>query len=349
MNVNKNINYLSLKTWLLTIYVLVSLIVFVGGFTRLTESGLSITVWEVFKGILPPLNIDEWNVYFDQYKQIPEYKALNSGMALNEFKTIFYWEYGHRLMARLIGLICIIPLLYFTFIYKDFFQKFKKYYLLFFLILIQGIIGWYMVKSGLDKNLDVSHFRLSIHLSIALIILSLSFWFFLELSNIKKYSFKIPEKLINLILIFLVIQIILGAFLAGLNGGLIYNTWPDMSGSFFPNDSIFIDYPISRLPILSWLALTSSKDGNIEKTKSYVKEFETLISIDDPEVKEIISLNWNMYRVYQSLGNTNSAKECLENSYLEIKTHSKKIKDKKDRNKYLSAKLNQDITAAWNN
>ena len=112
-------------------------------------------------------------------------------------------------------------------------------------------------------------------------------------------------------------------------------------------DSIFIDYPISRLPVLSWLALSSSKDGNIEKTKSYVKEFETLISINDPKGKEIIALNWNMYRVYQSLGNTNTAKEYLENSYLEIKTHSKNIKDKKDRNKYLSVKLNQDITTAW--
>ena len=264
MNVNKNINYLSLKTWLLTIYVLVSLIVFVGGLTRLTESGLSITLWEVFKGILPPLNIDEWNVYFEQYKQIPEYKALNAGMLLNEFKTIFYWEYGHRLIARLIGLICIIPLLYFTFFYKDFFQKFKKYYLLFFLILIQGIIGWYMVKSGLNKNLDVSHFRLSIHLSMALIILSLSFWFFLELFNIKKYLYKIPKKLINLILILLVIQIILGAFLAGLNGGLIYNTWPDMSGSFYPNDSNLIDY----------LSLSSFSDPSIvqffHRTTAYI-------------------------------------------------------------------------------
>ncbi len=264
MNVNKNINYLSLKIWLLTIYVLVSLIVFVGGFTRLTESGLSITVWEVFKGILPPLNIDEWNVYFNLYKQIPEYKVLNSGMTLSEFKTIFYWEYGHRLIARLIGLICIIPLLYFTFVYKDFFKIFKKYYLLFFLILIQGIIGWYMVKSGLDKNLDVSHFRLSIHLSLALIILSFSFLFFLELSNIKKYSYKIPKKLINLILFFLVIQIILGAFLAGLNGGLIYNTWPDMSGSFFPNDSVLNDY----------LSLSSFSDPSIvqffHRTTAYI-------------------------------------------------------------------------------
>ncbi len=121
------------------------------------------------------------------------------------------------------------------------------------------------------------------------------------------------------------------------------------SATYYLNmaDSIFIDYPISRLPVLSWLALTSSKDGNIEKTKSYVKEFERLISNNDPEGKEIIALNWNMYRVYQSLGNSNTAKECLENSYLEIKTHSKNIKDKKDRNKYLSVKLNQDITTAW--
>ena len=122
MIVNKNINYLSLKTWLLTIYIMVSLIVFVGGLTRLTESGLSITVWEIFKGILPPLNSAEWNVYFEQYKQIPEYNELNVGMTLNEFKIIYYWEYGHRLLARLIGLTSLIPLIYFTFKYKDFFK-----------------------------------------------------------------------------------------------------------------------------------------------------------------------------------------------------------------------------------
>ena len=114
-------------------------------------------------------------------------------------------------------------------------------------------------------------------------------------------------------------------------------------------DSINIDSPVDRLPILPWLALNSSKNGNIEKTKSYVKEFETLISINDPEVKENISLYWNMYRVYQSLENTNTAKEYLENSYFEMKTHSNNIKEKIDRNKYLSAKLNQDIIAAWDN
>ena len=106
--------------WLGLMFWLVVIMIIVGGLTRLTDSGLSITQWELFSGIFPPINDAQWNVYFEQYKQIPEYKALNAGMLLNEFKTIFYWEYGHRLIARLIGLICIIPLLYFTFVYKDF-------------------------------------------------------------------------------------------------------------------------------------------------------------------------------------------------------------------------------------
>ena len=123
MNVNKNINILALKIWLITMFTLISSIVFVGGLTRLTESGLSITSWEVFKGVLPPLNSQEWNYYFSEYKKIPEYKLLNTGMSLDEFKIIFYWEYGHRLLARFIGLISIIPLIYFSFKYKDFLKN----------------------------------------------------------------------------------------------------------------------------------------------------------------------------------------------------------------------------------
>ena len=242
MKVNKNINVLSLKIWLLTIFILVSLIVFVGGLTRLTESGLSITVWEVFKGVFPPLNLDEWNNYFNEYKKIPEYKLLNTGMSLNEFKVIFYWEYSHRMLARLLGLISIIPLIYFSIFYKEFFNNYKKYFILFILIVFQGFIGWYMVQSGLDKNLDVSHYRLAIHLSVALIILSISFWFYLELNNIEKYDIKLPFKLSISILVLIVLQIILGALLAGLNGGLIYNTWPDMNGYFLPNDTVLNDY-----------------------------------------------------------------------------------------------------------
>ena len=242
MNVNKNINILPLNIWLITMIILLTLIVIVGGLTRLTESGLSITVWEVFKGVLPPLNLQQWNYYFSEYKKIPEYKLLNSGMSLQEFKVIFYWEYSHRLLAKFIGLISIVPLIYFSIKYKGFLKNYKKYFILFILIIIQGFVGWYMVKSGLDKNLDVSHYRLAIHLTIALIILSLSLWFFFDLNNIKKFNIKLPFKLTSTILALLILQIILGALLAGLNGGLIYNTWPDMNGFFSPNDTILNDY-----------------------------------------------------------------------------------------------------------
>ena len=242
MKVNKNINVLSLKIWLITMVTLITLIFFVGGLTRLTESGLSITVWEVFKGVFPPLNLQEWNNYFSEYKKIPEYKLLNTEMSLDEFKIIFYWEYSHRLLARVIGLISIIPLIYFSIAYKGFLNNYKRYFILFFLIVFQGFIGWYMVKSGLDKNLDVSHYRLAIHLSVALIIFSLSLWFFFDLTNIEKFNIKLPLKLTTVILMLVALQIILGALLAGLNGGLIYNTWPDMNGSFLPNDAALNDY-----------------------------------------------------------------------------------------------------------
>ena len=242
MNVNKNINILSLNIWLITMFILVTIIVIVGGLTRLTESGLSITSWEVFKGVLPPLNLNEWNYYFNEYKKIPEYKLMNSGMSLQEFKIIFYWEYSHRLLARFIGIISIVPLIYFSIKYNGFLKNYKKYFILFILIIFQGFVGWYMVKSGLDKNLDVSHYRLAIHLAIALIILSLSLWFFFDLNNIEKFNIKLPFKLTFIIFILLILQIILGALLAGLNGGLIYNTWPDMSGFFLPNDINLNDY-----------------------------------------------------------------------------------------------------------
>ena len=163
-------------------------------------------------------------------------------MSLDEFKVIFYWEYSHRMLARLLGLLSIIPLIYFSITYKEFLNKYKRYFILFLLIVFQGFIGWYMVKSGLDNNLDVSHYRLAIHLSVALIILSLSLWFFFDINNIEKFNIKLPFKLSTAILVLIALQIILGALLAGLNGGLIYNTWPDMNGSFLPNDTTLNDY-----------------------------------------------------------------------------------------------------------
>tara|TARA_B100000035_G_scaffold50039_1_gene38637 strand:+ start:2074 stop:3015 length:942 start_codon:yes stop_codon:yes gene_type:complete len=216
-------------------------IVGVGGLTRLTDSGLSITAWELFSGILPPFTSEKWDFYFNEYKQIPEFKILNFDMTLDEFKVIFYWEWGHRILARFIGLFSIIPLIFiFLSIKRDFFYE-KKYYSIFLLICFQGFIGWFMVSSGLVDNTDVSHYRLALHLSIAFFILSVVFWFLLENLQIKKNKDKISTSFLSIFLFFLILQIILGAFLAGLDGGLIYNTWPDMNGKFIPTDINKID------------------------------------------------------------------------------------------------------------
>ena len=146
--------------WLTTSLLLVFTIIIVGGLTRLTNSGLSITEWELIKGILPPLNNSSWNFYFQQYQQIPQYKILNFAMTLGEFKVIFYWEYFHRILARLIGLFFLIPLIYFYFTKKIKKEYLNVCYLIFILIVFQGIIGWYMVSSGLVNDITVSHYRL---------------------------------------------------------------------------------------------------------------------------------------------------------------------------------------------
>ena len=230
-----------IRLWLIFMIILIVSIVGVGGLTRLTDSGLSITAWELFSGILPPFTSEKWNFYFNEYKQIPEFKILNFDMTLDEFKVIFYWEWGHRILARFIGLFSIIPLIFiFLSIKKDFLYE-KKYYSIFLLICFQGFIGWFMVSSGLVDNTDVSHYRLALHLSIAFFILSLVFWFLLENLQIKKNKDKISTSFLSIFLFFLILQIILGAFLAGLDGGLIYNTWPDMNGKFIPTDINKID------------------------------------------------------------------------------------------------------------
>ena len=149
--------------------------IIIGGLTRLTNSGLSITEWELFKGILPPLTNEQWYNYFSLYKDIPQYNLVNFNMTLEEFKVIFYWEYFHRILARLIGIFFIVPLIYFQFIAKLKSKYLPTCHLILFLIIIQGIVGWYMVKSGLINNVTVCHYRLSLHLSIAFIIISFIF------------------------------------------------------------------------------------------------------------------------------------------------------------------------------
>jgi len=211
----------------------------IGGLTRLTDSGLSITEWELFTGILPPFNINQWNDYFDLYKKIPEYKLQNYSMSLEEFKVIFWWEYIHRFLGRIIGIFFLVPLVYFSF--KLGFSKTKSFHLIFILICFQGLIGWYMVSSGLVNRVDVSHYRLALHLVLAFIILSLIFWNYLNYREIKLSDQKINSFLPYTFIFFLFLQIIFGAFVSGMDAGKIYNTWPLMGSNYFPDDRFLID------------------------------------------------------------------------------------------------------------
>ncbi len=235
---NNRINN-QLSIWLITMFLIISIMIIVGGLTRLTDSGLSITKWELFSGLLPPLNENEWILYFNLYKEIPEFKLQNFNMSIQEFKFIFWWEWVHRFLGRVIGIMFIVPLIYFSFKIKI--SMLLNLYLIFFLICFQGFIGWYMVSSGLIDRIDVSHFRLSIHLLIAFLILSLILWNYLKLKNndytLRKIKNKINPILPFLFLVLIFIQIGVGAFVAGLDAGKIYNSWPLMDATYFPDDN----------------------------------------------------------------------------------------------------------------
>ena len=225
--------------WLISLLVFLLIIIVVGGLTRLTDSGLSITRWELFTGILPPLSNEAWEKVFTLYKEIPQYNLLFPTMTLSEFKIIYYWEYIHRILGRVFGLLFLIPFL--IFLYKGTFKKefIFKLLVIFLLILFQGFIGWYMVKSGLVENTTVSHYRLAIHLNIALILFATIFWYFLNLKNDEnKYFFNFFSNgsFIKFFVLLIFLQITLGAFTSGLDAGRIYQTWPSMNNNFFPDD-----------------------------------------------------------------------------------------------------------------
>ena len=232
--VNPKINN-QLSIWLIAMFIIISIMIVVGGLTRLTDSGLSITEWQLFSGLLPPLNQNDWILYFNLYKEIPEFKLQNFNMTLQEFKVIFWWEWAHRFLGRLIGLFYLIPLIYFSFKIKI--SKILDLYFIFFLICFQGFIGWYMVSSGLVDRVDVSHFRLSIHLLIAFLILSLIFWNYLKFQNYKYISDGINSIIPFIFLVLILTQIVIGAFVSGMDAGKIYNSWPLMGGTYFPNDN----------------------------------------------------------------------------------------------------------------
>ena len=225
--------YISL--WLVSMFWVIAIMIIVGGLTRLTDSGLSITQWQLFSGIFPPLNETQWNQYFELYKKIPEYNLQNHSMTLEEFKVIFWWEFIHRFLGRLIGILFFVPLIFFTL--KLGFKKILSLYLIFILICFQGFIGWYMVSSGLVDRVDVSHYRLSLHLVLAFIIISLIFWNYLSLRNINLSFKKINRQIPIIFILIIFLQICIGAFVSGMDAGKIYNSWPLMGSGFFPDDN----------------------------------------------------------------------------------------------------------------
>ena len=234
---NKRVIY-----WLLTGCVLIFIMVVVGGITRLTHSGLSISNYKLISGTLPPMNEMEWQEAFDLYKQYPEYQKLNTHFTLEDFKDIYFWEWLHRLIGRMIGLVFIFPFLYFLITKQISKPTIKKAIVLLGLGGFQGFLGWYMVKSGLVDNPDVSHYRLAAHLTTAFVTFAYAFWVALDLMfPEKKVIDKNFRNLIRWGLALLLIQIIYGAFVAGLDAGFIHNHWPMMSDGKFMHETVYIE------------------------------------------------------------------------------------------------------------
>ncbi|MEH3039629.1 MAG: COX15/CtaA family protein [Sphingomonas paucimobilis] len=225
--------------WLWWVAALIVAMVVIGGITRLTESGLSITEWKPLSGTLPPLNAEQWEAEFANYRRIPEYQLLNQGMTLAQFKGIFFWEYLHRLLARLVGVAFAVPLAWFWI--RGALPRGYKGRLLALLALggFQGAIGWWMVASGLSVRTDVSHIRLSVHLLNALLILGGTVWTALDLRELAADRYARPARLtpVGIVaLLILFVQLLFGAWVAGLNAGLVTDQWPLMNGRFFPAD-----------------------------------------------------------------------------------------------------------------
>jgi cytochrome c oxidase assembly protein subunit 15 len=238
----KNNPHKSIIIWLLTGCFLIYLMVVIGGITRLTHSGLSMVEWNMIIGSMPPTSEADWVIPFEKYKQSPEYQIINNQFSLEEFKSIYWWEFIHRMLGRTIGVVFLIP--FFYFLMKKKFDKplLNKMLVLLALGALQGFLGWFMVKSGLQKEPHVSHYRLATHLISAFTVFGFTFWYALGLL----YSKAIEETELNkkvmrlskFMFAVIVVQIIYGAFVAGLKAGLFYNTFPSMGREFFP-ETIF--------------------------------------------------------------------------------------------------------------
>ena len=233
------------RIWLIAVALMIAAMVLVGGATRLTESGLSIVEWKPVTGALPPLSHAEWTEAFDGYKAIPQYRQMNAGMSLDEFKSIFWWEWSHRLLGRAIGVVYLLPFLYFLWRGGLGAELKRRLWGIFALGALQGAVGWWMVASGLSKRVEVSQYRLATHLVLALLIFASIIWTLRRLRETAASAAPARLKITGVVLLALTfVQLYLGALVAGLRAGKIYNTWPDIDGGFIPSATrLFFDVP----------------------------------------------------------------------------------------------------------
>lgn len=235
----------AVRGWLIAMAALIFAMVLVGGATRLTESGLSIVEWKPVTGTLPPLNETQWAAAFEAYKTIPQYRELNAGMTLAEFKTIFWWEWSHRLLGRVIGLAYLVPFLFF--LWRGAFtpELKRRLWIIFALGGLQGAVGWWMVASGLTQRTEVSQYRLATHLMLALLIFAAIVWTLRRLGERPRPQAAPTVKWTGIAVLGLTfVQMYFGALVAGLRAGRVYNTWPDIDGAFIPSAArLFFETP----------------------------------------------------------------------------------------------------------
>lgn len=235
----------AVRWWLISIAALIAIMVLVGGATRLTESGLSIVEWKPVTGTLPPLNQEQWARAFEAYKTIPQYRELNAGMNLSEFKTIFWWEWSHRLLGRVIGAAYLLPFLWFLWRGAFSTDLKRRLWMIFGLGALQGAVGWWMVASGLSQRVEVSQYRLAVHLVLALLIFAAIVWTLRRLADRPPLVASSRLRITSVILLALTfVQLYFGALVAGLRAGRVYNTWPEIDGALIPSASrLFFEEP----------------------------------------------------------------------------------------------------------
>ena len=233
----------SVRTWLKCVAFMVFLMVIIGGATRLTGSGLSITEWNPIQGALPPLNQVDWIALFEKYQLSSQYKLQNFGMSLAEFKFIFWWEWAHRQLGRLIGVVMLLPFLYFAGTRKLEARMWPRILFLIVMVGMQGALGWYMVASGLVNRVDVSQYRLAAHLTFACLLFAAIIWTVASLDKKHLFPHGLDSWTALILFVLIIIQIAAGGFVAGINAGQGYNTWPLMDGKYIP-DGLTVMQPV---------------------------------------------------------------------------------------------------------